>query len=73
MKRPFRRIRLLCLALVSSLVLLPGCDPFDAVWFGLGALWASQFQSTTVEVRCYQEGVQVDCSQLSNPPVSTIQ
>ena len=68
MKRCLHRLRLLCLLLVGSLAMLPGCDPLDAAWFGLGALWASQFQTTTVEVRCFQDGVEVNCSQLSNPP-----
>jgi hypothetical protein len=52
--------------------LLSGCSPLDAAWFGLGALFASQFKTTTVEYRCFQDGVEVDCSQLSNPP-STFQ
>jgi hypothetical protein len=70
MKRVPNRSRLLCLLTTGLLTLLAGCNPFDAAWFGLGALVASQFRTTTIEYRCFQDGVEVDCSQLSNPPPS---
>ena len=72
MKRMSPQLRPLCLLLATLLALLSGCSPLDAAWFGLGALFASQFKTTTVEYRCFQDGVEVDCSQLSNPP-STFQ
>jgi hypothetical protein len=68
MKPISRRLRPLCLLLAALLTLVAGCNPLNAAWFGLGALFASQFQTTTVEYRCFQDGVEVDCSQLSNPP-----
>ncbi len=45
-----------------------GCDlPTSAsqsLSFALGALFASQFQTTSVEYQCFRNGVQIDCSEL---------
>jgi len=64
MNRLTRRRRLLCVLLVALLGLVPGCDPYGLLWFGLGALVSSQFSTTAVEYRCYRDGIEVDCSTL---------
>jgi hypothetical protein len=64
MNRFTRRRHLLCVLLMALLGLVPGCDPYNLVWFGLGALVSSQFRTTTVEYRCYRDGIEVDCSTL---------
>jgi len=72
---------LIALALVGLLCTMSGCDtPIGLVgvrpvlWpsalpiaFGLGAWTASQIETTTVERRCYQDGVEVDCFELASP------
>lgn len=65
MKPLHYRLRILCLVLGTLPALgMSGCRPSDLLWFGAGALVASQFQTTTTEYRCFRDGVEVDCSTL---------
>jgi len=64
-----RRARLshrgpLLAGLTALLALGAVCSPSSALWFGLGTLFSSQFRTTTVEYRCFRDGVPVDCSEL---------
>lgn len=58
---------LLC-ALVGLSGLSAGCELTGlsgaSLPFMLGALAASQVQTTTVEYRCFRDGIEVDCSEL---------
>ena len=40
----------------------------QALSFALGTLFASQFRTTSVEYRCFRDGVEVDCSELGTFP-----
>ncbi len=51
-------------ALTAVLTLSALCSPSSVLWFGLGTLFSSQFRTTTVEYRCFRDGVPVDCSEL---------
>jgi hypothetical protein len=60
------------LVLVAILVGIAGCDMMsmvgNSVFFGLGAMFASGFQTTTTDYRCYRNGVEVDCSTMDINP-----
>lgn len=65
------KYRVMTAMLAGLLLLAPGCNKKRwcpvPIAFGLGAWVASLFQSTEVVRECYQDGVQVDCDNLSFP------
>ncbi|UCG32936.1 MAG: hypothetical protein JSU68_14885 [Phycisphaerales bacterium] len=69
MRHPVGSRFLLSLLLIGTLFGAVGCHP--ALWmagatsFELGYLVAALLPTTSVEYICYQDGVEVDCSTLS--------
>ena len=62
-----------CLLAMVVLMMLTGttaCGPSswveDILSFGFGALVASQFQTTSTDYRCFRDGVEVACSELTS-------
>jgi hypothetical protein len=53
------------LVMMAALAAGTGCDPVimvgNSISFALGAILASQFQTTSADIHCYRGGVEVDC------------
>lgn len=69
MRRSTIKYWIASLAAMGTLAGSSGCDlPFwtgNSLSFALGSWLTSQIQTTSVEYRCFRDGVEVDCSELS--------
>lgn len=67
-----RKRRCLVLLAMGLLCAAAGCTwtqaATNAASFVFGAWFASRFETTTVEYRCFRGGVEIDCAELSELP-----